>query len=114
MPLDMIAEPEIRKNLIAFLVDRMSLQDFEDWLVSNSWNMHLDSSPNDQDLVSAIELALSEYSSGDRSYSDLRHELAAISENVVASYKIVFQNVAPSRPLVFGANSYLSPVAARV
>lgn len=112
--LDMIAESEIRERLIRFLRDEMSLQEFEDWLVSNSWNMHLDSSPSAQDLVAAIELILSEYSSGHRKYSEVRNEFAALSDTVVITVQISAQHIAAVRAPTFGANSYQAQVPASV
>ena len=71
----MIAELEIRKELSRFLTNEITLDDFEDWLISKSWNMHLDSSGEAQSLASEIELCLSEYSSGHLELEELRAEL---------------------------------------
>jgi hypothetical protein len=73
----MIREGEVRAKLEELLSDELGLEDFEDWLVQRSWNMHLDSSAVAQDLVSAIELALAEHSSGHLSDEQLREDLSS-------------------------------------
>ena len=74
----MINENEIRQKLVEVVSKRLSLDDFEDWLVSDSWNMHLDSSRNAQELVWAIELALAEYSNGHLSSDALQEQLKTL------------------------------------
>jgi hypothetical protein len=96
----MIAELEIRKRLIEFLSNPDSLDDFEDWLVSNSWNMHADSSEEAQKLVSEIELRLAEYSDDHIDFDTLRRELVpyATDINISLSYD-------KTAPTVVGASS---------
>lgn len=84
----MIRESEIRQKLIEHLSDRLSLDDFEDWLVAHSWNMHQDSAPSAQDLASALELALYEYSSGHLTEAELRSELMSLSGNIVVAVEL--------------------------
>ena len=67
---------EIRNQLTKCLLHGISLEDFEDWLVSKSWNMHLDSAYEAQALASAVELDFSEYSSGSVDVEQLRRKLA--------------------------------------
>ena len=74
--------------MIAFLADELSLDRFEDWLVQSSWDMHLDSPPAAVDLVAAIELPLSEYSSGHHDQSELRNQLRQISSYTVVSAEL--------------------------
>jgi hypothetical protein len=74
----MILEKQIREILIRHLRGEISLDEFEDWIVEHSWNMHLDSAKGAQEVVSAIELRLAEYSSGHLDYNDLRHDLQMI------------------------------------
>lgn len=71
----MIADYQIRERLARYLHKEISLEQFEDWLVQRSWNMHLDSDKSAQKLASAIELHLAEYSSGHLDESGLRNEL---------------------------------------
>ncbi len=71
----MIRDFEIRDHLASFLAGTVSQDAFEDWLVQHSWNMHLDSDESAQNLASAIELRLAEYSSGHLDEAALRNEL---------------------------------------
>ena len=74
----MITHAEIAEYL-NLLIDRdINLSSFEDWLALRSWNMHADSSDEAQNLVWAIELNLSEFSSGHLDESELRKELEAL------------------------------------
>ncbi len=68
----MITQAEIGKKLNVFLDGSTSLDDFEDWLIVTSWNMHTDSSDEAQRLAWAIELNLSEYSSNHLDAEELR------------------------------------------
>lgn len=78
----MILEPEIRRRLARALSGSANLDNFEDWLVQHSWNMHLDSSRSAQELVSAIELAFAEHSSDHISDQELRRQLLSLLGNV--------------------------------
>lgn len=71
----MIADYAIREKLAHFLTGGLSLDQFEDWLVQKSWNMHRDSDDQSQKLASAIELRLAEHSNGHLSEPELRAEL---------------------------------------
>lgn len=84
----MIGELEVRKELVKFLSNEISLDQFEDWLASKSWDMHKDSIASAQKLVSAIELRLAEYSSGHGELEALRAELVpyATEINIFVSY----------------------------
>ena len=46
------------------VVEKISLDQFEDWLVQESWDMHSDSSAVAQSLVASVELRLAEHSAG--------------------------------------------------
>ena len=70
----MITESQIREKLIEFLDSKIDLDSFEDWLVTQSWNMHRDSDEAVQRLVSGIELRLAEFSAGHLSERVLRDE----------------------------------------
>jgi len=80
----MIAEHQIRQWLARFLHGEVSLDQFEDWLVGRSWNMHRDSDEAAQKLASAIELRLAEYSSGHLNDEQLRNELLPFATNYSA------------------------------
>jgi hypothetical protein len=71
----MILDLEIRQRLAEFLADRLSLDEFEDWLVQESWNVQLSGDGAAERMVYAIELRLAEHSSGHLSVEDLRRQL---------------------------------------
>ena len=78
----MIQENEIRAKLLAL----SSLDEFEDWLVRQSWNMHRDSDPRAQKLVGKIELAVAEFYDGHLSEPLLRQRL----RNLASTYEFSF------------------------
>jgi hypothetical protein len=82
----MVTQTEIRRNLIAYLTNSMSLADFEDWIVSHSWDMHSDSDQDSIDLVDDIELALSDFSDRHSDVAKLRLRLFDLVKHVVATY----------------------------
>src|SRR5438045_1633215 len=92
----MIYETAIRDKLIALLRNEINLVDFDSWLGRESWNMHRDSSTEAQNLVGAIELALSEYSSGHLSNAELLAELRSLVDSVIAEVFIIISPVVPS------------------
>lgn len=102
----MIREAEVRERLAAVIEELLPLPEFEDWLIQASWNMHRDSDPSAQDLVSAVELALSEYSSGHVSLAELRSELASFLDEIFVSFNISGVDVYSERFPRFRANSY--------
>ncbi|MGH7744721.1 MAG: hypothetical protein ACREQ5_07900, partial [Candidatus Dormibacteria bacterium] len=71
----MIADYAIREQIAYYLTGKLSLDQFEDWLVGKSWDMHRDSDGQSQKLASAVELRLAEYSSGHLDEKHLRDEL---------------------------------------
>lgn len=71
----MITQAQIVRQIEYLLAGKISLDDFEDWLVRSSWNMHLDSTSEAQELVWKIELSLAEHSSGHLDETELRTEL---------------------------------------
>lgn len=81
----MIRETDVRERLAAFLLEEVSLDTFEDWLVAESWNMHQDSTVEVQDLVSSIELAFSERSNGHLNDAEFRGALHAMLDEIVVS-----------------------------
>ena len=60
----MISIAQVFDQLEKLFSDSIDLDEFEDWIALHSWDMHLDSGKEAQELVWAIELGLSEYSSG--------------------------------------------------
>ena len=71
----MISEYQIVRQIKRLLANKISLDDFEDWLVQSSWNMQIDSDSKAQDIVWKIELSLAEYSSEHLDSKELFAEL---------------------------------------
>jgi hypothetical protein len=71
----MVKENEIRVELVKYLANEQSLDDFEDWFVQHSWDMHKDSDLSAQRLAAAIEVPLAEHSNGHLSEEELRDQL---------------------------------------
>lgn len=57
----MIAVREIRNQLASYLANEITFEQFEDWLIIQSQNMHLDSSLQAQELVNGIEENIFQY-----------------------------------------------------
>lgn len=93
----MVSQANIRRQLISYIRNSISLADFEDWLVSHTSNMHLDSDQDTIDLVDDIELALSEYSESYLTIDELRDRLLESATNIVA-------NVNMGAPVVITSN----------
>ena len=79
----MISQSEVRRTLISYLKRSISLAEFENWIVSKSWNMHVDSDQATIDLVDDIDLALSEYSNSDLTIQELNQKLWEAAKQAV-------------------------------
>jgi hypothetical protein len=66
---------QIRSRLAAWIDGGISLSEFEDWFVPETWNIHQANDAEADDLVDEIELSLSEYSGGFLSQSQLKETL---------------------------------------
>jgi len=75
----MVTASEIRQQLLSFLAKGIDLDDFEDWIAQNTWDVHRSGDLEAEQLAYSIELFLSEQSSGHLSESDLRSELSLLS-----------------------------------
>lgn len=82
----MIQENEIRAQLLEYLSGNRNLDDVEDWIVQQSWNMHRDSNPDAQRLVGQIELALAEYNNNHISDVALRQRLDRIASTYIVKF----------------------------
>lgn len=76
---------EISAQVRAFLGDRISLQELEDWSASYSWNIHQRADQETQNLAYAVRGLLVDYSSGDIDEATLRRELATAALPFVLS-----------------------------
>ena len=78
----MLSAHEIREHLAGYILRDVSLDDFEDWFVSNSWNVRQTSPLDVQKLVFDIESRLSEHSGGHINESSLHRALAELIQSV--------------------------------
>lgn len=69
MSLDLV----IRTQLAHYLAGASPLDDFQEWFISETWEME-EGSPGEE-LAQTIELLLAEYTNGDRSTKELREAL---------------------------------------
>ena len=74
----MIIESQIREQLGRYLEGKSSFEQFEDWLVGNSYNMHKDSNQQAQNLVHDIDLVIYEYLDGNIMEDKLKSMLRSL------------------------------------
>jgi hypothetical protein len=76
-PLAMASIHEISDQVSAFLANRISLEQLEDWSAEYSWNIHTRADGETQKLVYQIRAILNAYSDESQE-SVIRQELAAV------------------------------------
>jgi len=84
----MVSASEIHEQLVRLLVREISLNKFEGWFAQKTWNIQLHSSESAQKLTYAIELRLSEHSSGHLTEDELRKELLPFAERYTADISL--------------------------
>ena len=93
----MLEVNDIRKNLANYLAKKISLSEFEDWFVQNSWDSQKTGNLELRELVHTIELRLSEFSSGHLTEQELREELLPFV--TLISTSVIFGNAAINTPM---------------
>jgi len=78
----MVSGNAIRERLISYLLGEISLAELEEWVVSETWNVHQTGDQSTQDLVFSVELLLAEHSSGHRTEEELREEFRKLLSTV--------------------------------
>lgn len=81
----MIYERDVRAKIAAVLANEISIGDFARWIMSNSWNMHKDSSPDAVALVSDVHLLLAERDDFSRDDDGFRNGLSSLANNIIVS-----------------------------
>lgn len=84
----MLSVDVIREQVSDVLSGARSLEDFEDWIASSSWNVLRHADVDVRQLVGAIELRLAEHSSGHLDDNDLFAELQTLVLQGVVSEPI--------------------------
>src|SRR5262245_38334597 len=57
----MVIRDQIRERLIDYLADSLSFEQFEDWLIDHSWDMHQGSPQDAQEMVLDIKEVIYQY-----------------------------------------------------
>ena len=104
----MINALAIRSSIGEFLAGEQPLDQFENWLVAHSWNIHKCGEVESQVLAYEIELRLAEYHVGALSEQDLRLELQQIANTFTDSNQQSNVVTASSTDLIH------SPLSARL
>ncbi len=114
----MISESQIRERLGRYLQRGLSLDQFEDWIAEQSWNMHKDSSEEAQGLAAAIELRLVEHSSGHLDEEALRDDLRQFANpsviNVIFGDAHLTQAVGPPNNAITSADTNVFSFTSRL
>jgi hypothetical protein len=104
----MATESQIREQLVNYLSGESSLDSFDDWLSAETWNIHQTGDVGAEKLTFAIELLLSEHSSGHVSDEQLDDELKTLLRDFAASVTV---GAAQSVVVEKTASATLHPVA---
>jgi hypothetical protein len=100
----MINERDVREKMAAALSREISIVEFARWIMSNSWNMHQDSSRSAVSLVSDIHLLLAERDDLSLNDAAFIRELSALNCNAVVSSPIdIDERVINARPFANSA-----------
>ncbi len=115
----MVSASQIRNELAISLAGILPLDEFEDWLVQNTWNIRNTGSKAAEVLTFAIEELLSEYTSAHISEDKLREELELVLHAETKSAEIVIspQRIWRAEPLLsFRASvaSISAPILSRL
>jgi hypothetical protein len=73
----------IRERVDAFLAGDLTLPQFQEWLVANTWDVEERGDPHATDLTYEIKLALAEHSRGDISGHELRDRMSEAIKTTV-------------------------------
>ncbi|MBZ5652697.1 MAG: hypothetical protein LAO18_19690 [Acidobacteriia bacterium] len=106
----MINERDVRAKIAAVLDSEISIVDFVRWIISNSWNMHQDSSPSAVSLVSEIHLLLAERDDLSLDNAAFLRELSVLNSNAVVSTPVdIDERLVNSRPYFANSERWLVP-----
>ena len=86
----MLTGNELKERIQSVLDHKLSIEEFEDWLVPNSWNIHLWAPRFLQDLVFGVELRLAELEKGHFGEDEFRSELESLLQEIIgiAGYSV--------------------------
>ncbi len=78
-------ELEIHDRLSAYLANKISLREFEDWFFPKTWDVDKLDEPALLDLIYQIKLNWAEYSDGDLSEKEFRSMLSSLAQRYTIS-----------------------------
>lgn len=106
----MINELDVRAKIAAVLNRELSIVEFARWIMSNSWNMHRDSSRSAVSLVSEIHLLLAERDDFSLDDAAFIQELSVLNGNAVVSSPVdIDERIIESRPYFANSARWLVP-----
>jgi hypothetical protein len=73
----------IREQVGSFLSGNLTLPQFQDWLVANTWDIEEHGDSHATDLTYEIKLALAEHSRGDITGDELRNRMSQAVKTAV-------------------------------
>lgn len=78
MPADVVTAPDLHQHIVDLLVGTITFGEFDEWLTGSTWE-DSDVAPDVLPLVRSIQLALAEFSSGHRTWPNVRRYLAEMA-----------------------------------
>ncbi len=100
----MVNVAQIRDELIKYLAHQQTLDDFNDWLLANTWDVPPNDPSGVRRVFGLIELAVAEHSAGHLSTDSLHQQLISLLGN----YEVQFR-VAGSTPQISTTSSASTP-----
>ena len=87
---------QIRSRLADWIDGKISLSEFEDWFVPETWNIHKANDAEAEDVADEIELSLSEYSGGHLTLEQLKESLKELARPFVLRHRTPILLIAKS------------------
>ncbi len=88
---------EIRDRLASYLANEIPVEEFEDWVAQNTWNIHRAGDQNAERLAYAIEAKLAEFSGSHIEESSLRAELAPLATHYIPELAVEWASIIPEQ-----------------
>lgn len=84
---------EIREELIRYLAHQQTLDDFNEWLIANTWDVPPGDSSGVRNLFGVVERIFAEHLAGHISAQRLQQQLVSL----VSNYEVLVDAGAPTR-----------------
>lgn len=96
----MIHEREIRAQLAKTVMRQLSVDDFADWVLSNTWNVHKESTRETAELVASLELLFAERDDDAYTSDEVMKRLERLL-NTITVYRLAPRQVTSISSAVF-------------